>query len=621
MTNALFTFVLATAVPPSYNEAPQLATLVAAGKLPPVEQRLPKEPLVAEWSTPDGKIGRYGGVLRRATWDPGFAVPIQVTPLLMAKHTYTNGVYPNVAKSYQMKDGGKQWIIHLREGLKWSDGHPFTVDDILFWYQDMQLNRDVSPVLLPSLQVAGEVVRFEKLDDHALRITTKVPYMLESSVRLLWFTTRYPRHYLSQFHAAYVGREQANRLAKDLGFASWPLMLLEMADPYERVNADKPSLEPWVLSRAPPDNPVIFRRNPYYWAVDKVGNQLPYIDEMRWDIVGDPEVVKLKALAGELDYRTIQDISAYPLFKKSETQGRIKVFRWASTAINALQVEFNLTHKDLLLRQIFADKRFRFAVSHALNRQMINELVWLGMAEPWQVAPYEQSRFYNPALARAALSYDPAKANKLLDAVGLGRKDSGGWRLRPDGQPLRITFIAFPEASLSQIGEIIMDNLQAVGLNVNLRIIDMGYMGEQRKTNAYDAALIAHSWGTSDGIFLTGGANHFVPVRQVCFWAPEWVNWYQSRGNKGIEPSAVMLRAIDAYEKARSTLDSQEQKKWFKVVTDIAAENLWTIGTTKYPGHIKVINPRLRNLPQTFLPWHRGDFGRPDLWFYEWPSP
>ena len=606
------------AVAGKYNEAPELVALVKAGKLPPVEQRLPKEPFVAHWSSKEGKIGRYGGVLRRATWDPTKTVGMHATTtLIQAKHSHTIGSYPNLAKSYEMKDQGREWIIHLRKGLKWSDGHPYTVDDIMFWYEDVLLNQAVNPSIRPQLMSGDEVIKFEKVDDHTLRIQAKKPYLLEVNTNTHWWPTRYPKHYLKQFHAKYIGGTRANELAKKSGFPSWGQMFLDKADLHGRTNPDKPSLEPWVLTQAPPKNPVIFKRNPYYWAVDKAGNQLPYINEMRYTLTGNPEVVKLKALTGELDYANIGDIISYSTFKQAEKAGRIKVFRWASTAINALVVEFNLTNKNLPLRKIFLDKRFRFAVSHAINRDMINELVWLGLAEPWQVAPYEISRFYNERLAHTALKYDTVKAGKLLDEMGLDKRDASGYRLRPDGGKLEINFIAGPETSLPAIAEIVMGNLKDIGLNANFRIIDFGFLVERKDGNNFDAALTMHSWGTNDGIFLAGDANHLVAVRQLSFWAPEWVNWYQTGGKRGIKPVPDMLRALEAFDKARSTLDPKEQEKWFKVVTDIAADNLWTIGTTKFPGMIKIINPKLRNVPTTFLPWSRGDWGRPDLWFYE----
>jgi len=606
-----------------YHEAPALAALVKAGKLPPVEERLPKEPLIVEPRAKDGRIGKYGGVLRRATWDPGQATPtLDLRALLVGKHSCTVGFYPNVAKSYEMRDGGREWIIQLREGLKWSDGHPFTVDDIMFMYEDVYLNTEVSPLPNPQFKSGGEVIKFEKLADYTLRIRAKEPYIIQEYTRMLFYCTGFPKHYLKQFHARYIGKDKASEMAKKMGFVSWDQMLLDRADAYEQTNPDKPSLEPWVLAQAPPDNPVIYRRNPYYWAVDKEGNQLPYIDEMRWDVTSDPEVVKLKSLAGELDFRAIQDVASYPMFKRAEKQGKIVVFRWAESAINASSVEFNLTHKDPVMQAIFRDKRFRFAVSHAIDRQMISELVWLGLGEPWQVAPYETSRFYNERLAHTALEYNPEKANKLLDEMGLDKRDANGWRLRPDGKTLHIAFMAFNEAGLPQVSEIVLDNLKAVGLSANLRIVDLGYLSQQRDANAHDAAIIFHSWGTQDGMFLAGMANHLVAVSWLSFWAPEWTTWYRTGGEKGTKPIPEMLKALAAFEKARTTMDRKQQEKWFKVVTDIAADNLWTIGTVKYPGFTIVTNPKLRNVPRSFLAWggpspHHGDSGRPDLWFYE----
>jgi len=618
----LFSPVAGPALAAKYTEAPALAALVKAGKLPPVEERLPKEPLVAEIRAKDGKIGKYGGVLRRATWDPMFAVALRdLTPLLIAQHSWSIDVYPNVARSYEMKDGGREWIIHLREGLKWSDGHPYTVDDIMFCHEDVHLNKEYTPAVSPLLISGGEVVNYEKLDDYTFSIRAKEPYLIENLLQtftgILWETTRHPKHYLKQFHPKYVGREKAEALAKELGFPTWIAMFENRADPSERNNPEKPSLEPWVLTRAPPDNTVVFKRNPYYWAVDKEGNQLPYINEMQWDVCGNTEVVKLKALAGEVDHTRLQDIINYPMFKKAEKEGKVKVFIWASTYINALELEFNLNHKDPGMRKLFLDKRFRFAASYAINREMINQMVWLGMAEPWQIAPYETSRFYNERLAHVALEYDPDKANKLLDEIGLDKRDADGHRLRPDGKRLDITLALFEEPSVREIAEIVAENLQDVGLNVTFRFFEYGFWSQLRDSNSHDAALVANSWATNEGIFLSGNANHLVPVARQGFWAPEWVKWYRTTGKDGIKPVPEMIRALEAYDRARSTLDPQEQEKWFKVVTDIAADNLWCIGTNKHPGYVQIINPKLRNVPQTFHAWHRGDWGRPDLWYYE----
>jgi len=600
-----------------YREAPELAALVRAGKLPPVEERLPKEPLVAEWSVKDGRIGKYGGVLRRATWDPDRCHAILViTHLIQAKHSFTVGCYPNLAKSYEMKDDGREWIIHLREGARWSDGHPYTVDDIIFWYEDIQLNKEVTFLVTGQLKSGGELVKFEKLDDYTLRIRAKHPYPLEANVSVLWYATRYPKHYLRQFHARYVGEQAAGKKAKELGFADWGRMVLQMSDPFERSNPDKPSMEPWVVTQALPKNPAIFKRNPYYWCVDQAGNQLPYINEMRYELVGNAEIAKLKALAGELDYMTFEDIISYPMFKKKEKEGKFKVFRWASCAINALPVEFNLTDKDPVLRKIFQDVRFRRAVSHAINRELINELVWLGLGEPWQVAPYETSRFYNERLAHEALEYDPDKSIQLLKEMGLKRNEDGSW-LRPDGKVLSFTFVAPKEPSLPETAEILMENLKDIGLNVNLRIIDWGYLGELRDGNDHDAALVMTGWGTLEGCYLVGGCSHLAPIAYNNVWCPAWADWYITGGKKGEKPFGDAMRAIEAYDKAIGTLDPKEQEKWFKVVTDLAAKNLWTIGTNKFPGMIKLVSPRLRNVPTSFLPWHRGDEGRPDLWYYE----
>ena len=602
-----------------FQEAPELRVLVAAGELPPVEERLPQEPLVILGF--DGEVGKYGGILNIAEDDVGLAVSIQNgTSLILARHSFTVDPYANLAKSYEMRDDGREWIVELRKGLKWSDGMAFTADDILFWYEDVILNEEITPALPSTLRSGDQVVKIEKIDEYTLRFGFAVPTDLITKGGMFYWMTRYPKHYLRQFHPNYVDKNQLDETVKEMEFDTWFQLFIDKADENLQRNMDKPTLEPWVLVQSPPDNPVIWRRNPYYWAVDPAGNQLPYIDERRITITGSTEVTNLKVLAGEMDfYWREAGVDMYILGKKEEGRGKIKAFRWSASEINAAQVEFNLTHADPVIRKIFQDKRFRFAVSHAIDREMINQLVYAGVCDPWQVAPLEGSPFYNERLAHTALEYNLEEANELLDEMGLDKRDANGFRLRPDGKPLLITFISYPVPGLPAIGEIVMDNLKAVGLNSNLRFVDFGFLLERRGANAHDAALIWESWGTNEGAYIADGqANHFVPINAgINFWSPLWSAWYGSDGEEGEEPIPVMLEALDYFKKAQNTLDPEEQKEWFKKVLDIAADNLWTIGTVKHPGYPVLVNVKLRNVPTTMLPWYRGDFGRPDVWFYQ----
>ncbi len=595
-----------------FYEAPELRVLVAKGELPSLEERLPEEPLVVLGF--DGEIGKYGGIFIRGITSPASLGEVMDTNLIMSKHSWTADIYPNICKSYEMRDEGREWIINLRKGLKWSDGTPYTADDAMFWYEDVALNEEITPNFPKLLENA----KIEKIDDYAIRIRFSIPTDLHNRLHIGRLMTLFPKHYLKQFHPRYVDKDKLDKMTKEEGFDTWFQLFLDKADYAYNHNVDRPTLGPWMLVQAPPKDPVIYSRNPYYWAVDPAGQQLPYLDEQHQIMLGSFEVVNLRALAGELDWTNVVGVKLFALAKEEEQKGKVRVFRWGETAINAAQLEFNLTHKDPVIRKIFQDKRFRFAVSHAIDRDMISELVYLGMAEPWQVAPYETSPFYHEKLAHTALEYDLKKANRLLDEIGLDKKDADGWRLRPDGKPLQITFISYDTGPMADIGEIVMDNLKAVGLNCNLRFVDFGFLIDKRNTNAHDAGFLWGSWGTNEGLYLGGEVNHFVPIKGPAFWSTLWYDWYSSKGERGEKPTIpAILEVVEAFEKASATMDPEEQKKWFKKVLDIAADNLWTIGTVKYVGYTVITSPKLRNVPTTFVAWGRGDnSGRIDSWFF-----
>lgn len=600
----------------AYQEAPELRALVAAGELPPVEERLPKDPLVKKGF--DG-IGRYGGILHIV--DVALTPPVVNTQNWVYSGTsgFTTDMYAFGVKSVEMSNGGREWTIHMREGMKWSDGAPFTADDIMFWYKDFVLNEELNPNFPGWLKSGGEPVKFEKVDEYTVKVSSSLPFDLINSEANYWLLSL-PKHYLSQFHPSYVDKDKLDKMVKETGFDSWWQLFQNKNDAMQTRNPDNPTLLPWVLVQAAPAIPVIYKRNPYFWAVDEEGNQLPYIDGINQIFTGSGDVQNLKFLAGEADYARSSVISMYPLLKSAEKAGKIKVYRWGDSAVNTTQLEFNLTHKDPVVKEIFQDKRFRFAVSYAVDRQMISNLLFLGAVEPWQVAPSENSRYYHERLAHTALEYDTVKASKLLDEIGLDKRDADGWRLRPDGKRLTI-IIMTAEGFLEdagKLGEIITANLRAVGLDINLRVISDSLLFEKLDARDYDCLLNRQSWGTNEGKFVVGRQSpHFVVTGGMGFWCPEWKDWYNSKGEKGEEPPPVMLEAIEAFEKAQATFDPKEQEFWFKKVLDIAADNLWTIGTVNRFGQIVITNPKLKNVPTSFKVWWRGDSGFAPLYFYE----
>jgi len=603
-----------------FNEAPMLRTMVAAGEIPPVEERLPEEPLVIA-PAGGGEIGKYGGIRYSAGGHSWFNAT-NLGGLAVAEHSWTYRTYPSVVKGWEIKEEGKVWIIHLRKGLKWSDGYPYTADDLIFWWEDIANGEKWSAGelggadwLTKSLMATGALKKVEKIDDYTVKFYFSEPSRILLNIDAEIYIGRYCKHYLQQFHPKYQDKATLDKLIKEGGFNTWGELFMYKFNPDH--NPDKPTMTPWIPVEVAPSDPVIWKRNPYYFVVDTEGNQLPYIDEIRHYGSLDSEVVNMKALAGELDYVYIP-MNLFPLAKKAEQAGKIKVYRWQTTEPNSVVLNYNLTCKDLTRRKIYQDKRFRIASSYAINREMINQTVFMGMCDPWQVAPYEDSPYYNERLAHEYLEYNPAKADKLLDEIGLDKRDSDGFRLLPNGKKLLISILTTDE--VAKAAEIIAENLEAVGLRVNMRVTTGTLIRERRAANDLDAVVYT-AWGLNEGAYLDGfNATHFVPVHGAAVWyAPLWNQWYLSKGERGEKPVPDMVKAIEYYKKACATsFDLEESRKWFMKVLDIAADNLWTIGTVKKYPWFYVTSPNLKNFPSVTKPWTRGgDCGRPDLWFFE----
>ena len=256
-----------------YGEAPMLAEMVAAGELPPVEDRLPNEPLVI-----GKKIGKYGGTMYMANpwkaWSYG-AEPYSLYGFGIAEHTWTYHIYPNLAKSYDMEDAGRAWVIHLREGLKWSDGAPFTADDVVFWWEDITTMQP-HPDVFTKHQMETHVYKgVEKIDDYTLRFTFNGPTRdVFFSVQAGKAIAGFAKHYFEQFHPTYADAADLDALVQEGGFDSWQTLFANKFDQRGLHNTERPVLLPWTLSKGTPGD-IIMIRNPYYWVVDPAGQSAP----------------------------------------------------------------------------------------------------------------------------------------------------------------------------------------------------------------------------------------------------------------------------------------------------------------------------------------------------------
>ena len=327
--------------PKNFKEAPPLAELVKAGKLPPVEQRLPQDLMVIQ---PVREIGRYGGVLRRGFTGPGDdengnRFNASDRPILV-DHTGTVP-RPSLAKGWKMSEDGKTFTLYLRRGLKWSDGHPMTADDFVFWFEDIYNNKDLNPTPIPDLTPQGKPGRIVKVDDFTVNFEFDVPFYLFEELMMgdtligggqavrqsnkRSHGAYAPAHYLKQFLPKHAGGvEAANAAAKAEGFDNWVARLHFKKD--WTLNPELPVLGPWRTVR-PINNPTwVMERNPFYWAVDTEGNQLPYLDGVVMTLAENLELLNLRAIAGEYDVQERHvDIGKLPVIEIGRASCRERV--------------------------------------------------------------------------------------------------------------------------------------------------------------------------------------------------------------------------------------------------------------------------------------------------------
>jgi peptide/nickel transport system substrate-binding protein len=602
-------------------EAPALAEAVASGALPPVNERLPRNPMVVE---PYQSVGQYGGDLRTALVGGGSLNMMHryqgYEPLVRYTPDFT-GVIPNVAESYEANEDASAYTFKLREGHKWSDGHPFTTDDIMFFYEDVMMNAELTPAPQGHLRSPnGDQAVFEKIDDATFRIVFSQPNGL-LPLRLAWAnddrTTRTPRHYLEQFHIKY--NPNADQIAKDQGLTGW-VQLFQIksgisVDGEIFKNKDMPTLYGWKILQPLGESAeyAISDRNPYYFKVDTQGNQLPYIDRVTYAVVADNEVLLLKALQGEID--VIDQWIATPanraVLYDGQEAGNYGFYTTTSTEPNEMVFQLNLTHPDPVKRALFQNKDFRIAMSHAIDRQAIIDTVLIGQGAPAQPSIRPEDPLYNEQLATQYVEFDVAKANEMLDTI-IPEKDGEGYRLMENGQRLTMIF------EIDQVRQVFVDSFQlvlpmlrAVGIDAQMRTMDRSLWEVRvRQGGEYDATV--HKFGGNSGISAILDPRYFFPNTTEAFYAKGWQIWYNDPASPdAVEPPEATKRQFELYNEVRQTGDQARQQELMKEIIQIAADQFYVFGVTLPLNGYGVVSNRIKNLRETM----------PNSWGYPTPAP
>jgi peptide/nickel transport system substrate-binding protein len=596
-----------------YNEAPQLTELVKQGKLPPVEQRLPDDPLVV---VPFEEIGQYGGTIRQTHLGMGDTTGwyrLTHEPLVYFDENRRN-IYPNLARSWKVSDGGKVFTFYLRKGVKWSDGKPFTADDIIFWYEDITSNKEITPRFPTWLTIEGKPGVIEKVDDYTVRFKFSEPYgyLLE---RLADGQEVYaPKHYLMQFHPKYTPKEKIEELAKKSGFNYWYQLFVSKSNWAE--NPELPELRAWKTTTTLAQQYHIAERNPYYFKIDPQGNQLPYVDRFRRELVSNTEIMIMKIISGEIDYQCRHiwnQYSSYPLLMENRGKGGYRVIKYIGAETSTAGIFFNQTCKDPVLRSLFRNKLFRRALSIGIKRDDINALVLLGLGEPSQGLLSKVHPAYVESVDKAYTEYDPAKANRLLDSIGLNKRDKDGYRLRPDGKILTITIDASTHHQPSiDIAQLVVGYWKQLGIKAEVKPIERSLFETRHPANEHEVLVFS----IADGLSPLIDQYHAPHTR----WCPLWYDWLNTGGKTGEEPPKEVKRLWEIYTKeAISTTSASRRNALLKEIMRIHSENLWIIGTVGIPWMMGIAKENLRNVPESGAIWHPGSDGvfRPEQFFFK----
>jgi len=601
--------------PKTFNESPQLAAQVKAGKLPPVAERIGQDPLVIK---PLHEIGKYGGA-----WRGGFTGPADFWngyrccsgPDHLMFWDYTGDrVTPNIARGLEMQDGGRTWVLSLRRGMKWSDGKPFTADDFVFWFEDIYRNKDLVPTPTAAMAINGKQGTVEKVDASTVKFKFPEPYfmfpdMLAGSTDLAGHAWRgyvglgsyAPAHYLKQFHPKYAGQAEVDKKTKDLKYDSWVRMFLNKNDWSQ--NPDLPVISPWKTV-SPANTPTwTLERNPYSVYVDTAGNQLPYIDRVVLTLAENLEVINLRAIAGEYDWQQRHlDLGKLPVFLENQAKGNYKVYLDPGDYGGDMVIKVNLNYDaDPEIAKWFNTTDFRRALSLGIDRDQINETFWLGTGTPGSVVPIDTNK-YNPGPQYRKLwaTLDVKKANELLDKIGLAKKDADGFRLRTDGKGrLRIEIMTLGGqfVQFTQISEIVREQWKKIGIDLVVQEVERSLA--LKRTAANEQQLGA--WNNDGSEHLFTFPTHVFPftIADVATSGPLYAKWFQSGGTQGKEPTGRMKELMEKYKKAFG-VPEKERIELGKEVWKIAADEVFIIGVIGMgPASmgVRVVKTNMGNVP------------------------
>lgn len=611
----------------SVQESAMWLDRIKDGSLPPVEERVPDEPLVVNLEAKGREPGKQGGTLRTMvsrTKDVRQMVVYGYSRLIVYDDKYN--LTPDLLLDYEVTEG-RIFTLRLRPGHRWSDGHPFTADDFRYWWVEVANDPDLSPSGPPQfLRVEGELptVTFPDEQTVVYAWTKPNPYFIPALAKARPPFIFRPKHYLEQFHQKFADQDMLEKEVLAHRVRSWNSLHNKLDNMYKFDNAELPTLQPWIATSTDTDSRRIFDRNPFYHRVDTNGIQLPYIDRVEMSIVGGG-LIAAKSNAGETDLQARGlDFNDVSILKKGEMDdGNYRVLLWSNGAASQIAIYPNLNYTDPVWKKVLRDVRFRRAMSLGIDRRMINRALYFGLGAEAGMGVLPASPFYLPNDGSESdwSGFNPQQANALLDDMGLGDRRADGIRKLPDGRPLRLLIeTAGERQEVENALQIIADTWRDIGIEMVMRPQDRDIL----RMHVYSGVCMAAVWfGWDNGIPTPTTSPIYLAPRQQEFFAwPRWGQYFQTMGESGEPPDEPeALRLLELSKAWEQTDDDEVRTQIWQDMLKIHREQLYGIGVVSETPQPVVVSKRLRNVPEKAIwAWQPGaHFGvhRLDEFFFD----
>ncbi len=593
----------------AYIDPPALADEVREGKLPPVDKRVPLQPLVV----PAGEgrtLGHPGGTLHTLAGRSRDTRLFTVYGYArLVGYDRRLNLVPDLLEGLEVKDA-RVFTLRLRKGHRWSDGHPFTAEDFRYYWEDVANNKELSPSGPPrDLLVDGEPPKFEVLNETTVRYTWSKPnphFLPRMAGASPLFIFR-PAHYLKQFHKKYsakVAKAEADGTAK----RRWSAVHNRLDNLYESDNPDLPTLQPWVNTTKPPADRFVAVRNPYFHRVDERGQQLPYIDRLVLAIV-DPKLIPAKAGAGDADLQARDlNFNNYTFLKQSEKTNGYRTLLWRAAKGSHIALFPNLNVNDPLWRKLLRDVRFRRALSLGIDRALVNQVLYFGLAIESNNTVLEASPLYKPEYRTRWAQYDRKSANRLLDEMGL-KRGLDGIRNLPDGRNLELIIETAGESTeQTDVLELIRETWRELGI--------MAYskpsQREALRNRIFAGETVMSVWsGLENGLPTPDTSpDELAPTSQLQLQWPKFGQFYETSGKAGEAPDMAEVNELaQLYRDWQASASAPERERIWQRMLEIHVEQQYVIGVVSGVPQPVVASGKLMNLPaQGFYNWDPGAF-------------